>query len=75
MLTPLIIGLLIFQMTTWSFRDALAELEVRGHFDELMLQSVQGLHMGDICFTEIQTTFKMCGVLPHISSIHQKGEF
>ena len=28
--TPSIIGLLTFQMTTWSFRDALVELEVRG---------------------------------------------
>ena len=49
-------------MTTWSFRDVLAELKVRGHFDESVLQSAQGLHMGDICFTEIQTTFKMHAV-------------
>ena len=63
-------------MTTWSFRDALAELEVRGHFDESVLWSMQGLHMGDIHFAEIQTTFKMCTrVLPHVSAIHQKGEF
>ena len=46
-------------MTTWSFRDALAELEARGHFDKLVLQSAQGLCMGDIRFVEIQTTFKM----------------
>ena len=49
-------------MTTWSFRDALVELEVRGHFDESVLQSMQGLCMGGIHFAEIQTTFKMCMV-------------
>ena len=52
-------------MITWSFRDALAELEVRGHFDESVLQSTQGLHMGDIRFAEIQTTFKMRAVPFH----------
>ena len=55
-----------FQMTTWSFRDALAELEARGYFDESMLQSAQGLRMGDIHFAEIQTTFKMCVVPFHM---------
>ena len=49
-------------MTIWSFRDTLVELKVRRHFDELVLQSAQGLHMGDIHFVEIQTTFKMHGV-------------
>ena len=38
------------------------ELEVRGHFDESVLWSVQGLHMGDIRFAEIQTSFKMCTI-------------
>ena len=47
------------QMTTWSFRDALEELEVRGHFDESVLRSTLGLHLGDIHFTEIQTSIKM----------------
>ena len=47
------------QMTTLSFRDALEELEVRGHFDESVLQSTLGLCLGDIRFTEIQTTIKM----------------
>ena len=52
-------------MTTWSFRDLLAELKARGHFDESVLQSAQGLHMRDIHFAEIQTTFKMCAVPFH----------
>ena len=46
-------------MTTWSFRDALEELETKGHFDESVLWSTLGLRLGDICFTEIQTTIKM----------------
>ena len=46
-------------MATWSFRDALGELEVRRHFDESMLQSAVGLHLGDIHFAEIQTSIKM----------------
>ena len=54
-----IIQFINFQMTTWLFRDALVELETRGHFDESVLQSAQGLCMGDIRFAEIQTTFKM----------------
>ena len=53
-------------MTTWSFRDALAELEARGQFDESMLRSAQGLNMRDICFAEIQTTFKMRVVSFHM---------
>ena len=46
-------------MATWSFRDALEELEVRRHFDESLLQSAAGLRLGDIRFTEIQTSIKM----------------
>ena len=74
--TPLIIRLLIFQMTTWLFRDALAELEGRGHFNESMLWSMQGLRMGDIHFAEIQTTFKMCAVSFHMFlQFIEKGSF
>ena len=46
-------------MTTWLFRDALEELKSRGRFDESVLQSALGLHLGDIRFAEIQTTIKM----------------
>ena len=49
-------------MATWSFRDALEELESRHHFDESMLWSAIGLHLGDIHFTEIQTSIKMCAI-------------
>ena len=48
-------------MTTWSFRDALEELELRGHFNESVLQSALGC-LGYIHFTEIQTTIKMRAV-------------
>ena len=49
-------------MAKWSFRDALEELEVRHHFDESMLQSAAGIHLGDIHFVEIQTSIKMCAI-------------
>ena len=46
-------------MVTWSFRDALEELELRRQFDDLMLKSEAGLHLGDVRFAELQTTIKM----------------
>ena len=46
-------------MATWSFRDALEELEVRCHFDESMLRSAVSIRLGDTRFAEIQTTIKM----------------
>ena len=50
------------QMANWSFRDALEELEVKGHFDESMLRSNVGLCLGDIRFAEMQTTLRMRAV-------------
>ena len=49
-------------MANWSFRDVLQELEVKGHFDESMLQSNVGLRLGNIHFAEIQTTLRMHAV-------------
>ena len=46
-------------MATWSFREALEELEERRLFDESMLQSAAGIHLGDIRFAEIQNTIRM----------------
>ena len=62
MRTPTIIRLLTFQMASWLFGDALAELGVKNHFNKSMLWSAQGIRLGDIRFTEIQTTFKMHAV-------------
>ena len=53
-------------MTTWSFRDVLEELEMRGRFDESVLQSTLGLRLGDICFAEIQTSIKLHMVRFHM---------
>ena len=76
MRTPTIIRLLTFQMTSWSFRDALAELEVKNRFNESMLRSTQGLCIGDIHLAEIQTTFKMCAVSFHMFlKFIEKGSF
>ena len=46
-------------MATWSFRDALEELESRRHFNESMLWSSVGIRLGDIRLAEIQTSIKM----------------
>ena len=61
-----VIQFINIQMTTWSFRDALEELESSGHFNESVLRSALGLCLGNICFTEIQTTIKMCVVPFHM---------
>ena len=55
-------SLILIQMATWSFRDALEELELRRQFNELMLKSEVGLCLGDIRSAELQTTIKMCTV-------------
>ena len=63
-------------MTTWSFRDALEELEAKHRFDESILQSNVGLCLGDIRFAEIQTSIKIHMV--HFSTFMQfleKGRF
>ena len=65
-----ILRLLTFQMAVWSFRDVLVELKAKNCFNKSMLWSMQGLHMGDICFAEIQTTFRM-----HVVSFHSFLQF
>ena len=50
---------ILIQMATWSFRDALEELELRRQFDDSMLKSEAGLRLGDVRFAELQTTIKM----------------
>ena len=52
----------VVQMANWSFRDALEELEVKGHFDESVLRSKVGLRLGDIHFAEMQNTLRMHAV-------------
>ena len=49
-----------------NLSDDNLELKVRGHFDKSMLWSAQGLCMGDICFAEIQTIYKMRVVSFHM---------
>ena len=49
-------------MATWSFRDALEELELQRQLDDSMLKSEAGLHLGDVRFAELQTTIKMRSV-------------
>ena len=53
---------ILIQMATWSFRDALEELELRRQFDDSMMKSEAGLRLGDVRFAELQTTIKMRAV-------------
>ena len=46
-------------MATWSFRDALEELELKRQFDDSTLKSEVGLRVGDVRFAELQATIKM----------------
>ena len=46
-------------MATWSFRDALEELELKRQFDDSMLKSEAGLRVGDVRFAELQATIRM----------------
>ena len=46
-------------MATWSFRDALEELELKRQFDESTLKSEAGLRVGDVRFAELQATIRM----------------
>ena len=49
-------------MATWSFKDALEELERWLQFEDSMLKSEVGLHLGDVRFAELQTTIRMRSV-------------
>ena len=49
-------------MATWSFKDALEELELRLQFDDSMLKSEVGLRLGDVRFAELQTAIRMRSV-------------
>ena len=53
---------ILIQLATWSFRDALEELELRRQFDDSMLKSEAGLRLGNVRFAELQTTIKMHAV-------------
>ena len=50
---------ILIQMATWSFRDALEELELKRQFDDSTLKSEAGLCVGDVRFAELQATIRM----------------
>ena len=50
---------ILIQMATWSFKDALEELELKRQFDESTLKSEAGLRVGDVRFAELQATIRM----------------
>ena len=49
-------------MADWTFEDALVAIQSQPSILALILQSADGLHLGDICFAKIQTTLQMCAV-------------
>ena len=46
-------------MADWTFEDALMAIKIPPSIPTLVLQSVDGLRLGDICFAKIQTTLQM----------------
>ena len=49
-------------MVDWKFEDALAAIQSLPSIPASILQSTDGLRLGDICFAKIQTTLWMCAV-------------
>ena len=50
---------LLFRMVDWTFEDALMAIPSLPLILTSVLQSADGLHLGDICFVKIQTTLWM----------------
>ena len=50
-------------MADWTFEDALTAIQSLPSIPTSVLQSVDGLRLGDICFAKIQTTLRMHTVL------------
>ena len=50
-------------MADWTFKDALAAILSPPSIPASVLQSADGLCLGDICFAKIQTTLWICAVL------------
>ena len=46
-------------MADWTFEDVLAAIQSPHSIPISVLQSMGGLHLGDICFAKIQTTLCM----------------
>ena len=49
----------LFQMAGWMFENALAAIQSPPSIPFSVLLSTDGLHLGDIRFTKIQTTLHM----------------
>ena len=49
-------------MADWTFEDALVAIQSQPSIPASILQSTDGLHLGDICFAKIQTTLWMCAM-------------
>ena len=49
-------------MVDWTFKDALIAIQSPPSILASILQSMDGLRLGDICFAKIQTTLQMCAL-------------
>ena len=49
-------------MVNWTFEDMLTAIQSPPSIPTSVLQSADGLHLGDICFAKIHTTLWMCAV-------------
>ena len=52
--------LFLFKMVDWTFEDALMAIQSQPSILASILQSADGLHLGDVCFAKIQPTLWMC---------------
>ena len=75
--TPSIIRLLTFQMTSWSFRDALAELKVRGHSRWVSVVEYARFTYGEYSASQRYRPPLRCARCPsaHFCNSLQKGSF
>ena len=53
---------LLFKMADWTFEDALTAIQSPPSILTSVLQSTDGLCLGNICFGKIQTTLRMCTI-------------
>ena len=47
-------------MADWTLEDAFTAIQSQPSIPASILQSMDGLHLGDIHFAKIQTTLQMC---------------
>ena len=63
-------------MADWTFEGVLMGIQSLPSIPASVLQSADGLHLGDICFAKIHTTLQMCTVpIPILEKWVENGSF